>query len=185
MTLRKKMRGIGKGVLWAVLPVYAFQKLVSTKESLVRIREMARRGKTRDVRSPDELSEVERKRWELEAEGREIVLHLEVHDRFVYMATQMGWTEEIISSEMRALSKAHAFRFCLLLFTLVLDVGLTIRFGFRPFVFGSGAALYLSAVCLKTACLYTQLDERALWSFSDLMTRPNFWIWRRAFWFLG
>lgn len=185
MTVRQKMRAVGKGILWAVFPVHSIRQLISTKDSLVRIYEMARRGKTRDPQKVTELSEIERKRFELEEEGREIVLQLEEHDRFLYMATSLGWTEEALEKEMSALSRSHMFRYCLLVFTIVLSLGLTVKFGFRPFVFGSAASLYLTAVCVKTACLYTQLEERALWSFAQLMKRPNFWIWRRALWILG
>jgi len=184
MTLRSNMRKVGKGILWAVFPVYAWKKLVSTKESFIRMRDMARRGKTRQVPPIEELTEVERKDYELEAEGRALVLQLEVHDRFYYMATQLGMTDVEIETKMHALSRSHTFRFCLLLFTLVLTIGLSLVFGIRPAVFGSAASLYLTAVFLKTACLYTQLEERALWSFADLMKRPGLWIWRRTFWFL-
>lgn len=182
MKIRETARRVGKGVLWAVFPVAAWRNIVSTKESITRIKEMARRGKT--VRL-DEMDDIQLRRHELEMEGREIVLKLEEHDRFDYMAEQLGWTEEAVSEKMRALSRGHAIRFCLLIFTVVISVGLAIMFGVRPIIYGSAAALYLTATCVKTTSLYTQLQERALWSLTQLVARPNAWIWRRAFWFLG
>ncbi len=185
MTVRQKMRVVGKGILWAVFPVHAFRQIVSTKDSLVRIYQMARRGKTRDAEAITELSDIDRKRYELEAEGRDLVLQLEEHDRFIYMANALDWTEEAIEKEMRALARSHMFRYCLLIFTVVLSLGLTVKFGLRPFVFGSAASLYLIAACVKTACLYTQLEERALWSLGQIVKRPGLWILRRALWILG
>lgn len=181
MKVREAARKVGKGVLWAVFPVAAWRNLVSTKESLIRIREMARRGKTA---RPEDMNDIELKRHELEMQGREIVLGLEEHDRFEYMAEQLGWTEDALSEKMRALARGHAIRFCLLIFTIIITFGLSLLFGFRPVVYGSAAALYLTATCVKTTCLYTQLQERALWSLTQIITRPNAWIWRRAFWFL-
>lgn len=181
MKIREAARKVGRGVLWAVFPVAAWRNIVSTKESITRIREMARRGKT--VR-PEEMDDIQLKRHELEMEGREIVLGLEEHDRFDYMAEQLGWTEEALREKSRALSRGHAIRFCLLIFTVIITIGLAIMFGFRPIIYGSAAALYLTATCVKTTCLYTQLRERALWSLTQLIARPNAWLWRRAFWFL-
>lgn len=181
MKIREAARKVGKGALWALFPVAAWRNLVSTKESITRIREMARRGKTA---RPENMSDIELKRHELEMEGREIVLGLEEHDRFVYMAEQLGWTEEALREKMRALARGHAIRFCLLIFTVIITVGLAVMFGFRPIIYGSAAAFYLTAACVKTTCLYTQLQERALWSLTQIITRPNAWIWRRAFWFL-
>lgn len=181
MKIRETARKVGKGLLWALFPVAAWRNLVSTKESISRIVEMAKRGKTA---RPEDMTEIELKRHELEAVGREIVLGLEAHDRFEYMAEQLGWNDEAIAEKMRALSRAHAMRFCLLVFTVIITIGLAFMFGFRPVVFGSAATLYLSATSIKTACLYTQLQERALWSLTQILARPNAWIWRRAFWFL-
>lgn len=181
MKIRETARKVGKGVLWAVFPVAAWRNIVSTKESIARIRDMARRGRT--VR-PEEMDDIQLKRHELEMEGREIVLALEEHDRFDYMAEQLGWTEEALAEKMRALSRGHAIRFCLLVFTVILTIGLAVLFGIRPVIYGSAATLYLTATCIKTTCLYTQLQERALWSFTQIISRPNGWIWRRAFWFL-
>lgn len=181
MKIRETARKVGKGILWAVFPVQAWRNLVSTKDSVKRIAEMARRGKT--VR-PEEMNEVQLKRHELEEVGREMVLELEEHDRFEYMAQELKFTDADIVEKMRALAKGHAIRFCLLIFAIIITVGLTFRFGIRPFIYGSAATLYLTAACIKTACLYTQLQERALWSLRQLIARPNMWIWRRAFWFL-
>lgn len=181
MKIREAARKVGKGVVWGVFPVAAWRNIVSTKESITRIREMARRGRT--VR-PEEMNDIQLKRHELEMEGREIVLGLEEHDRFDYMAEQLGWTEAALSEKMRALARGHSIRFCLLIFTIIITVGLAILFGFRPVIYGSAAVLYLTAACIKTTCLYTQLQERALWSLSQITKRPNAWIWRRAFWFL-
>jgi len=181
MNIRDTARKVGKGILWAVLPVQAWRNLVSTKDSVKRIAQMARRGKTL---RPEEMNELQLKRYELEQVGREIVLGLEEHERFEYMAEQLGWDEEGLAEKTRALARSHAIRFCLLIFTVIITVGLTIKFGFRPLVYGSAAAMYLTAACMKTTCLYTQLQERALWSLLQLATRPKFWLWRRAFWFL-
>lgn len=181
MKIRETARKVGKGILWAVFPVQAWRNLVSTKDSVKRIAQMARRGKT--IR-PEEMDEVQLKRYELEQVGREIVLGLEEHDRFDYMAEQLGWDEAGLADKSRALARSHAIRFCLLIFTVIITTGLTIKFGFRPLIYGSAAAMYLTATCIKTTCLYTQLQERALWSLYQLAARPNFWIWRRAFWFL-
>lgn len=181
MKIRDTARKVGKGIVWAVLPVQAWRNLVSTKDSVKRIAEMARRGKT--VR-PDEMSEIQLKRYELEQVGREIVLGLEEHERFDYMAEKLGWTEEAHAEKIRALARGHAIRFCLLVFTVIISIGLTIKFGFRPLVFGSAATLYLTAACIKTTCLHTQLQERALWSLRQILGRPNMWVWRRSFWFL-
>jgi hypothetical protein len=181
MKIREAARKVGKGALWALFPLAAWRNIVSTKESVTRIREMARRGNT--VR-PEDMNEIQLKRHELEMEGREIVLSLEEHERFDYMAEQLRWTEDALSEKMRALSRGHAIRFCLLIFTIIFTIGLAVMFGFRPIVYGSAATLYLTATCIKTTCLYTQLQERALWSFTQIIARPNAWIWRRAFWFL-
>lgn len=181
MKIREAARKVGKGVIWAVVPVAAWRNLVSTKESLTRIREMARRGRTV---LPEEMSDTQLKRYELEIEGREIVLGLEEHERFVYMAEQLGWTEEALSEKMRALSRGHAIRLCILIFTVIISIGLAFMFGFRPVIYGSAAAFYLAAICIKTTCLFTQLQERALWSLVQIVRRPDAWIWRRAFWFL-
>ncbi|MGX9718414.1 hypothetical protein ACWYXJ_29725 [Janthinobacterium lividum] len=181
MNIRDAARKVGKGIIWAILPVYAWRKLISTKDSVSRIADMARRGNTPRA---EDMHGLELERYELEQKGREIVLGLEEHERFEYMAGQLGFTDDVIAEKMRALGRAHAIRFCLLIFTLVITIGLTYRFGFRPFVFGSAATLYLSATCVKTACLYTQLEERALWSFGQLIGRAKMWIWRRSFWFL-
>ncbi|MBY0242569.1 MAG: hypothetical protein K2X55_24975 [Burkholderiaceae bacterium] len=181
MNIRNTARKVGKGILWALFPVQAWRNLVSTKDSVRRIAQMARRGKT--VR-PEEMTELQLKRYELEQVGREIVLELEEHERFEYMAQQLGWDEAGLVEKARALTRAHAIRFCLLIFTVIITIGLTAKFGLRPFIYGSAAALYLTAACIKTTCLYTQLQERALWSLPQLVTRPKFWIWRRAFWFL-
>lgn len=181
MKIRDTARKVGKGILWAVLPVQAWRNIVSTKDSVKRIAQMARRGKT--VR-PEEMDELQLKRYELEQVGREIVLGLEEHERFEYMAQELGWDEAGLAEKARALARAHAIRFCLLIFTVIITFGLTFKFGMRPFIYGSAAALYLTAACIKTTCLYTQLQERALWSLRQLATRPNLWLWRRAFWFL-
>jgi hypothetical protein len=181
MKIRETARKVGKGVLWAVFPVAAWRNLKSTKESLTRIREMARRGKTVP---PEEMTDTQLKRHELEMQGREIVLGMEEHDRFNYMADQLGWTAEALSEKMRALARGHTIRFCILIFTVIITIGLAILFGFKPVIYGSAAVLYLTATCIKTTCLYTQLQERALWSLVQLIRRPNAWIWRRAFWFL-
>jgi len=181
MKVRDTARKVGKGIVWAVFPVQAWRNLVSTKDSVKRIARMARRGKTV---LPEEMNELQLKRYELEQVGREIVLSLEEHERFEYMAEQLGWDDQAQAEKIRALSRSHAIRFCLLIFTVIMTFGLTVKFGFRPFVYGSAAAMYLTAACVKTTCLYTQLQERALWSLRQLVTRPNFWIWRRAFWFL-
>lgn len=181
MNIRDTARKVGKGIVWAVFPVQAWRNLVSTKDSVKRIAQMARRGKTL---RPEEMNELQLKRYELEQVGREIVLCLEEHERFEYMAEQLGWDEASLVEKTRALSRSHAIRFCLLIFTAIITVGLTIKFGFRPLVYGSAAAMYLTAACIKTTCLYTQLQERALWSLRQLAARPKFWIWRRAFWFL-
>lgn len=181
MKIRETARKVGKGIVWAIFPMQAWRNLVSTKDSVKRIAEMARRGKT--VR-PEEMDELQLKRYELEQVGREMVLGLEEHDRFEYMAEQLGWSEQAVAEKARTLARSHAIRFCLLIFTVIITIGLTIKFGFRPLVYGSAAAMYLTAACIKTTCLYTQLEERALWSLRQLATRPNFWIWRRAFWFL-
>jgi hypothetical protein len=182
MTIRDTARKVGKGVLWLVFPVQAWRNLVSTKDSVKRIAEMARRGKTA---RPEQMNDVQLKRHELEQIGRELVLDLEEHERFEYMAEQLKFTDDAIAEKMRALTRAHAIRFCLLIFAAILTCGLTVKFGIRPFVYGSAAMLYLSAACIKTTCLYTQLDERALWSLRQLIARPKMWIWRRAFWFLN
>lgn len=181
MKIRDAARKVGKGVLWAVFPVQAWRNLVSTKDSVKRIAEMSRRGKT--VR-PDEMNEIQLKRYELEQVGREMVLSLEEHERFNYMAEQLGWTEQALAEKQRALARGHAIRFCLLIFTLIITIGLSIKFGLRPLIYGSAASMYLTAACVKTTCLYTQLRERALWSLRQLVMRPKLWIWRRAFWFL-
>lgn len=181
MKFRDTARKVGRGVLWLVFPVQAWRNLVSTKDSVKRIVEMARRGKT--VR-PEEMNDVQLKRHELEQIGRELVLELEEHERFEYMAERLNFTDNAIAEKMRALTRAHAIRFCLLIFAIIITFGLTVRFGIRPFVYGSAATLYLTATCIKTACLYTQLQERALWSLRQLIARPRMWIWRRAFWFL-
>jgi hypothetical protein len=181
MKIRDTARKVGKGIVWAVFPVQAWRNLVSTKESVTRIAQMARRGKT--VR-PEEMDDIQLKRYELEQVGRELVLELEEHERFEYMAEQLGWDDQALAEKARALIRAHAIRFCLLIFTVIVTAGLTARFGFRPLVYGSAASLYLTAACVKTTCLYTQLHERALWSLRQLAGRPDFWIWRRAFWFL-
>lgn len=181
MNIRDTARKVGKGILWAVFPVQAWRNLVSTKDSVKRIAQMARRGRTL---RPEEMNELQLKRYELEQVGREIVLGLEEHERFEYMAGQLGWDEEGLAEKTRALARSHAIRFCLLIFTVIITVGLTIKFGFRPLVYGSAAAMYLTAACIKTTCLYTQLQERALWSLLQLATRPKLWLWRRAFWFL-
>jgi hypothetical protein len=181
MKIRDTARKVGKGIVWAVFPIQAWRNLVSTKDSVKRIAEMARRGKT--VR-PEEMDDVQLKRYELEQIGREIVLGLEEHERFEYMAQQLGWNDQALAEKKRALARSHAIRFCLLIFTVIITIGLTVKFGFRPLVYGSAAAMYLTAACIKTTCLHTQLQERALWSLRQIVTRPKFWIWRRAFWFL-
>lgn len=181
MKMREAARKVGRGVLWAVFPVQAWRNLVSTKDSVKRIAEMSRRGRTV---LPEEMNDIQLKRYELEQVGREMVLCLEEHDRFAFMAQELGWTEQALVEKQRALARGHAIRFCLLVFTIIITVGLTIKFGFRPLVYGSAASLYLTAACVKTTCLYTQMQERALWSLRQLVSRPNMWIWRRAFWFL-
>ena len=182
MKIRKALQTVGKGIMWAVLPVYAWKKIVATKESLVRIREMAHRGRT--IRDPEAMSELERKRYELEQEGREVVLGMEEHERFAYMASALGWTEDTIREKMKVFARAHAIRYCLLVFTVILTAGLTYRYGIRPLIYGSAASMYLTTACVKTACFYTQMEERALWSLVQVVKRPRFWIWRRALWFL-
>lgn len=180
--MKDNFKKVGKGVLWAVLPVSAWKQLKSSKDSVGRIIDLARRRGVK--RDPSEMSEVELAKHKVEEAGRAFVLQMEEHDRFEYMARELGWTREAIEKEARSLARGHAIRFSLLVFCLVMGVGLTAMFGFRPFVFGSAAALYLSATCIRTACMYTQLNERALWSLRQLTLRPNFWLWRRAFWFL-
>lgn len=182
MKIKKALNTVGKGMMWAVLPVYAWKKLVSTKESLGRIRDMAHRGKAE--RPVEEMTELERKRFDLEQAGREIVMQLEEHDRFEYMAYELNWTEALIQEKMKVLARAHAIRFCLLVFTVILTAGLSYKFGLRPLIYGSAASMYLVAACIKTTCFYTQLNDRALWSMVQVIKRPRFWIWRRALWFL-
>lgn len=182
MAIRETAKKVKKGLLWAIFPLYAVQKLRETKDSVGRIIEMGRRGNT--PVDPDSLSEVQRKRYDLEQEGRGVVLEMEEHQRFEYMANELGWDEAAIEAKMRTLARAHAIRFCLLVFTVIITIGLTAKHGIRPLVFGSAATFYLAATCVKSACLHTQLKERALWSLLQVISRPGRWIWRRAFWFL-
>lgn len=181
MKIRETARKFGKGVLWAVFPVQAWRNLVSTKDSIKRIAHMARRGRTL---RPEDMNEAQLKKHEVEQIGREMVLDLEEHERFEFMAEQLKFSDADIEQKMRAMVKAHAIRLCLLIFTVIITIGLTFKFGLRPFVYGSAATLYLTASCIKTVCLYTQLQERALWNLRQLIARPGMWIWRRAFWFL-
>lgn len=180
MKPREAAKTVLKGAAYALLPVVAFRHVVATKESIGRIRVMAGRGKT--APRPEELSADERSRHELEEQGREIVLALEEHERFDYMAAQLGWTEETLVKKKRELARAHTIRLCLLIFSVIFTGGLAYLFGFRPVVFGSAAAMYLTASCVKTTCLYVQVDERALWSMPQVVKREGFW--KQALWFL-
>lgn len=180
MKVKKTARAVGKGLLWALVPMAAWHRVRETKQSWQRIAEMTRRGKY--VPRPEEITEHQASQMELADAGREIVLQMEEHERFEYIAAELGFDDEAVEEKKHALARSHAIRLCILIFTAISTVGLGLIFGLIPVVFGSAACMYLTASCVKTTCLYIQLEDRALWTMATVTRREGFW--RRVLWFL-
>lgn len=173
-----------RGLLWAFFPTRAFTSLSEAGNTLGRSFRMLR---DRKFEAPEELAPAQeeklRRRKEQIDEGKKVVLSLEEHDRFEYFVEGLGWTAEEIESQKRGIRIGHLFRLGLLYLLIFLLPALCWRYGMWQFFYLVPFGLFLSTLCLKAACFYTQLEERALWSLKQLRARPGYWLYKRAFWF--
>lgn len=119
------------------------------------------------------------------SEGKSIVMALSASDRFETLYEGLGWTKETLEKQMVAIRRTHTIRLSALYLTGLLLPGMTLRYGWMPAVYDLVVIGFLSARSIRSACYYTQLQERSLMGFKDLWARPNWWILRRSFWFLG
>lgn len=179
---RKKKRLIRRGIMQAFLPMYAVKSLSEAKDGVGRIVQMIRTGKPVDREG--NVQEVPQEEIDLIESGKEKVLALDVHTRFEYYYEQLGWDEESLAEQKKAIYRSHLIRYSILLICLILYPVIWIQYGFVRSLFTLSVIAYLTVTCIKAACFYTQLEERALWSFAQLRARPNHWLLKRAFWFL-
>jgi hypothetical protein len=187
-TKKSKLRTVGKGLLWAFLPMQAWQNLLESKRSIGRMWSMIRDRNAAPFAHPEEMTESELKRAEAQAEaveqGKEIILKLSPRDRFELYYKELGWTPESLATQKKALARSHAIRLCMLIFTALISPALAVKQGWWILIYCAGGTAFLSTLCIKSACFFTQIEERALWAFKDLCARPNFWLLKRSFWFL-
>lgn len=174
----------GRGVLWALLPMRALESLSASKDSLSRIGKMLRTGEGEPLYDAKEPTHTELEEAHLVEQGRKIVLGMEEHERFDLYVSSMEWTDDALAAQMTSIRRSHSIRLSMLYIVLLLIPGMVWRYGFWTVLYTGPFALYLAVICLKSACFYTQLNERALWTFRQLRERPEFWLLKRAFWYL-
>lgn len=185
LTLRKVLTEV-------IFPMQAIRSFRESGRSLKRTAAMLKTGKplapSSDIQKQapvEETEEAAESEHELLARGREIVLSLEPQARFEAMAAGLKVTQADIERKMVAMSRAHAVRLCFLYFCVFMLPALGIKVGgwalFADLVF----VFSLSIRCLRSGCLYTQLEERSLIEFGDFIKRPPMWVLARVFWFVG
>lgn len=164
----------------------AFKRVVDTKDSFTRIKRMLRGERLYEEQLSEEEAADRREQMKQVKVGREIVMGMEEHDRFEFMYQEMGWDEESLAYQKNAIVRSHAFRLSILFLLVLLMPAIVYKFGWWVLFYTLSLSIYLCVVCLKSTCFYTQLDERALWSFKQLRERrPKFWLYKRAFWYLN
>lgn len=174
-------RKVRKGILHALVPMRAYRSLVDIKDSFVRIGRMIRG----EPLAPRELSTpTAQAEDDLVSEGRNIVGELDPVARFNLFYTAMKWTEVDFRRQMTAIRRGHAIRLCAMGVALLLIPSLWVKYGWMSCIYDISVIAYLAARCIKSACLYTQMEERSLVEFKDLRARQGYWLLKRSFWFL-
>lgn len=175
-----------------IFPMQAIRSFRESGRSLKRTATMLKTGKplapsseSQKQQPAEEAEEVAKSEQELLARGREIVLSLEPEARFEAMAVGLNVTQADIDQKMVAMARAHAVRLCFLYFCVFMLPALGIKVGGWAFFADMVFVFSLSIRCLRSGCLYTQLEERSLIEFGDFIKRPPMWVLARVFWFVG
>lgn len=178
------IRRVSKGIAYTLLPLSAVDSLRRARASWSRSFEMIRTGDA----VPFEETVEEKKERAVERAlvdmGKAVVLALEPHERFAYLAEQYGWTEEELVAQKQAIQGSHALRLSLTFVFVLLTPFFYRMFGLHAGLTSLAVVMFLASICLKSACFFIQIEERALWSTSQLRARPGWWLYKRAFWYL-
>jgi len=168
----------------ALLPVQAFRSLRASVRSLKRTATMIRTGKpSLDGELPAPKENVEES--QVINEGKSIVMALGPRDRFQTLFEGLGWTDESLQKQKTAIQRTHTIRLSALYLAVLLLPGICLRYGWMPAVYDIALIAFLSARSIRSACYFTQLQERSLMGFKELWGRPDWWLFKRSFWFLG
>lgn len=181
----EKLTRVRNGLAWVFLPMQAVRSVKESGQSISRSLRMLKRGRMIVADDDADLSPIRQADVELLEEGREVVLKMEEHDRFAFMATALKWSESELEAQKKALNRSHTIRISLLYFLVMLYPFLCFIYGWKMCIYLTCTAIYLSLMCLKATCLYVQMEERALWSFRSLWSRPHFWLLKKSVWFLS
>jgi hypothetical protein len=175
-----------------IFPMQAIRSFRESGRSLKRTATMLKTGKplapsseSQKQQPAEEAEEVAKSEQDLLARGREIVLSLYPEARFEAMAVGLNVTPADIDQKMVAMARAHAVRLCFLYFCVFMLPALGIKVGGWAFFADMVFVFSLSIRCLRSGCLYTQLEERSLIEFGDFIKRPPMWVLARVFWFVG